>query len=76
METDDVMSSQLSSVLPNATEFTRLEEVSRIKLKYEKYHNTYYRWWYVLICDRNGMDRLVYTEFLLKFRAYMVKAEG
>ena len=32
LETDDVMSSQLSSVLPIATEFTRLEEVSRIKL--------------------------------------------
>ena len=76
LETDDVMSSQLSSVLPNATEFTRLEEVSRIKLKYEKYHNTYYRWWYVLICYGIGMAGWFIPEFLLKFRAYMVKAEA
>lgn len=76
LETDDIMAAQLKEVLPKATEFTRLEEVSRIKLKYEKYHNTYYRWWYVLICYAVGMGGWFIPEFLLKFRQYMVKTEA
>lgn len=76
LETDDVMAAQLKDVLPTATEFTRLEEVSRIKLKYEKYHNTYYRWWYVVICYAVGMCGWFLPELLLKFRAYMVKSEA
>lgn len=76
LETDDVMASQLRDVLPKATEFTRLEEVSRIKLKYEKYHNTYYRWWYVLICYGVAVCGWFIPEFLLKFRSYMVQAEA
>ncbi len=76
LETDDIMAAQLKEVLPKATEFTRLEEVSRIKLKYEKYHNTYYRWWYVLICYAVGICGWFIPELLLKFRQYMVKAEA
>lgn len=76
LESDDAMAAQLKGVLPKATEFTRLEEVSRIKLKYEKYHNTYYRWWYVIICYCIGMLGWRIPEFLLKFRDYMVKAEA
>lgn len=76
LETDDIMAAQLKEVLPKATEFTRLEEVSRIKLKYEKYHNTYYRWWYVLICYAVGICGWCIPELLLKFRQYMVKAEA
>lgn len=76
LETDDIMAAQLKEVLPKATEFTRLEEVSRIKLKYEKYHNTYYRWWYVLICYAVGMGGWFIPEFLLKFRQYMVRTEA
>lgn len=76
LETDDIMAAQLKEVLPKATEFTRLEEVSRIKLKYEKYHNTYYRWWYVLICYTVGICGWFIPELLLKFRQYMVKAEA
>lgn len=76
LETDDIMAAQLKEVLPKATEFTRFDEVSRIKLKYEKYHNTYYRWWYVLICYAVGICGLFIPELLLKFRQYMVKAEA
>lgn len=76
LETDDIMAAQLKEVLPKATEFTRLEEVSRIKLKYEKYHDTYYRWWYVLICYAVGICGWFIPELLLKFRQYMVKAEA
>lgn len=76
LETDDIMAAQLKEVLPKATEFTRLDEVSRIKLKYEKYHNTYYRWWYVLICYAVGICGWFIPELLLKFRQYMVKAEA
>lgn len=76
LETTDVISSQLKDVLPSATEFTRLEEAERIYTKYEKYHNTYYRWWYVLICYGFGILGWFIPEFLLKFRAYMVKAEA
>jgi len=76
LETDDIMAAQLEEVLPKATELTRLDEVSRIKLKYEKYHNTYYRWWYVLICYAVGICGWFIPELLLKFRQYMVKAEA
>lgn len=76
LDTDDVMAAQLKGVLPNATEFTRLEEVSRVKLKYEKYHNTYYRWWYVIICYCVAITGWFIPEFLLKFRAYMVRSEA
>lgn len=76
LETEDVMAGQLKSVLPKSTEFNRLEEVTRIKTKYAKYHNTYYRWWYVLICYFVGLLGWFLPERLLKFREYLVKAEA
>lgn len=76
LDTDEVMSAELRKILPKTTEFGRLEEVSRVKLKYEKYHKTYYRWWYVLICYGFGLMGWFLPEILLKFRDYMVKTEA
>lgn len=76
LDTDETMAAELKGILPKATEFTRLEEVERIKTKYEKYHNTYYRWWYVLVCYGVGVVGWFLPEFLLKFRGYMVKTEA
>lgn len=76
LPTDDTIANDLAPILPKASEFQRLEEVERIKTKYNKYHNTYYRWYYVLVCYLIGILGWNLPELLLKFRAFMVKSEA
>ena len=76
LPSDDEMSKALAPILKDASEFQRLEEVERIKTKYEKYHNLYYKWYYVLIAYLIGICGWFLPEVLLKFRAYMVKTEA
>lgn len=76
LPSEDQISKDLMLVLKSASEFQRLEEVSRIRTKYEKYHNTYYRWYYVLVCYLIGVAAWFLPELLLKFRAFMVKTEA
>lgn len=76
LPSDDQMSQALIPILKNASEFQRLEEVERIKTKYEKYHNLYYKWYYVLIAYLVGVMGWFIPEMLLKFRGFMVKTEA
>ena len=76
LPSDDEMSKALAPILKDASEFQRLEEVERIKTKYEKYHNLYYKWYYVLIAYLIGVCGWFLPEVLLKFRTYMVKTEA
>lgn len=74
--TDEEMSDALRGILTKASEFQRLEEVERIKTKYTKYHNTYYKWYYIVFCYLFAIGGWFLPELLLKFRAYMVKTEA
>lgn len=76
LETEDAMAIELKEIIPKATDFDRLEEAQRVAKKYNKYHNIYYRWWYILICYGVGVIGWNIPEFILKFRGYMVKAEA
>ena len=76
LPSDDEISKALAPILKDASEFQRLEEVERIKTKYEKYHSLYYKWYYVLIAYLIGVCGWFLPEVLLKFRAYMVKTEA
>lgn len=74
LESDEVMVSQLKSILTDAPEMSLYDEVTRVRKKYEAYHNTYYRWWYVLICYAVGAFGWSIPMRLIKFRTSIVKS--
>ena len=76
LPSDEQIAKDLEPILPKASDFQRLDEVERIKTKYTKYHNLYYRWYYVVFCYMFGVLGWFIPEALLKFRAFMVKSEA
>lgn len=74
LESDEVMVSQLKNILTKAPEMSLYDEVTRVRKKYEAYHKTYYRWWYVLVCYVIGIFGWTIPMRLIKFRTSIVKS--
>jgi hypothetical protein len=71
---DTTISNTIIESLPKMTEFDRLEQVDRVKKKYNLWHNMAYHWWYILIAYAFGVGFWFIPELMLHARNKMVKS--
>lgn len=64
------------NVMPNLTDLQVQDQATRLEKKYNQYINTYFKWWYVLICGGIGWFFWFIPNIMLIFRAYLVKTEA
>jgi hypothetical protein len=61
---------------PAMSSMDQQEQVDRVIKKYETYHNTYFRWWYVLIAYGVASVTWFVPEMLIQLRRRTVLAEA
>lgn len=66
----------VDNYLPGLSEFDRQAQVQRLITKYNSYHNTYFKWWMLLICYIFGWLAWLMPEVLLRGRAWLLKTEA
>ena len=76
LPTDEELLNRFGGILPKATELDKLDQVDRIKSKYDTYHSLGYKWWYVLIAYLVAIVGWQIPDVQLKLRAYLVKTEA
>jgi hypothetical protein len=62
--------------LPGMSEFDRQAQVQRLITKYNSYHNTYFKWWMIVISYLIAWGAWFLPEIFLKVRAWLLKTEA
>lgn len=73
--TKEVVLRELKSALPSQTDLIREEEYDRMVRKRDRYYNTYYHWYYVLISYCLALIAWQVPTLELALRKILVKAE-
>ena len=73
---DNTLNGELKAALPKKSEMDILEQVERVKKKYNTYHNIKFRWWFVLLIYAVGVGCWFIPEALIALRKYLVKTEA
>lgn len=66
----------VDNYLPSLPEFDRQAQVQRLITKYNSYHNTYFKWWMLIICYLLTWGAWFLPEILLRGRAWLLKTEA
>ncbi|MDQ0885048.1 hypothetical protein QFZ81_000136 [Paenibacillus sp. V4I9] len=62
--------------LPKLPPFDQDAQVKRLKEKYISYHNTYFKWWMIIIAFLVAVGFYQIPELLLRGRAWLLKTES
>ena len=62
--------------LPKLPPFDQDAQVKRLKEKYVSYHNTYFKWWMIIIAFLAAAGFYQIPELLLRGRAWLLKTES
>lgn len=62
--------------LPKLPPFDQDAQVKRLKEKYTSYHNTYFKWWMIIIAFVVAVGFYQIPELLLRGRAWLLKTES
>jgi hypothetical protein len=62
--------------LPKMQEYDKQAQVKRLRMKYEIYYSTYFKWWMLLICYLIALCAWFAPEFILLARKWFIKTEA
>ena len=76
LPSDNQTKELVKAKLPKLPPFDQDAQVKRLKEKYTSYHNTYFKWWMIIIAFLVAVGFYQIPELLLRGRAWLLKTES